>query len=64
MTKSYGLLKQKGILFLEKLIVTLSPAAHIKLDAIVHAKSHRFSLLPSSLLLFCLLVAAPHPILM
>jgi hypothetical protein len=25
---------------------------HIKLDAVMHAKSHRFSLLPSSLLLF------------
>jgi hypothetical protein len=39
-------------LFLGKCIVTLSPTAHIKLDAIVHAKSHHFSLLSSCLLLF------------
>jgi hypothetical protein len=39
-------------LFFGKCIVTLSPTVHIKLDAVVHAKSHRFSLLPSSLLLF------------
>jgi hypothetical protein len=30
-----------------KCIITLLPAAHIKLGAAVHAKSHRFSLLPS-----------------
>jgi hypothetical protein len=43
--------------FLGKYIVTLLPATHIKLDATMHAKSHHFSLLPSSLLHFihCLL---------
>jgi hypothetical protein len=38
--------------FLGERIVTLSSATHIKLDAAIHAKSHRFSLLPSNLLLF------------
>jgi hypothetical protein len=48
-------------LFLGKRIVTLSPAAHIKLNATVHTKSHHFSLLPSSPLLSYSLLAAPPP---
>jgi hypothetical protein len=39
-------------IYLGKHIVTLSSAGHIKLDTTMHAKSHHFSLLPSSLLLF------------
>jgi hypothetical protein len=44
-------------LFLRKRIIRLLPATDIKLDVTVHGKSHRFSLLPSSLLFFihCLL---------
>jgi hypothetical protein len=50
------------LLFLGKQIVTLSLAAHIKLNATVHAKFDHFSLLPSSLLLSHLLLATPHPL--
>jgi hypothetical protein len=39
-------------LFPSKRIIILSPIVHIKLDTVEHTKSHRFSLLPSSLLLF------------
>jgi hypothetical protein len=39
-------------LFPKKQIVTLSPNAHIRLDAALHTKSHCFSLLPSNFLLF------------
>jgi hypothetical protein len=49
-------------IFLGKQIITLSSVAHIKLNATVHAKYHCFSLLPSSLLLSHLLLAAPHPL--
>jgi hypothetical protein len=38
-------------LFLGKQIVTLSPDAHIKLSATMHAKFHHFTPLPSHLLL-------------
>jgi hypothetical protein len=38
------MVKTKGHLFLGKQIITLSPTAHIKLNAIVHIKSHCFSL--------------------
>jgi hypothetical protein len=38
--------------FLGKRIITLSSAMHIKVDATMHAKSHRFSLLSSIFLLF------------
>jgi hypothetical protein len=48
---SHGWLKHKGI-FLGKRIITLPPTTHIKLDAAVHARSHRFSLMSSSLLFF------------
>jgi hypothetical protein len=47
-------------LVLGKRIITLSPAAHIKLDAIVHAKSHHLSLLLSKPSVFHSLLAAPH----
>jgi hypothetical protein len=35
-------------IFLGKQIITLSHAAHIKLNATVHIRSHHFSLLPST----------------
>jgi hypothetical protein len=35
-------------IFLGKQIITLSPVAHIKLNATVHIRSHHFSLLPST----------------
>jgi hypothetical protein len=43
--------------FLGKQIITLLPGVHIKLNVVVHAKSHHFSLLPSRFMLFirCLL---------
>jgi hypothetical protein len=49
-------------LFLGKRIITLSPAAHIKLSTAEHVKSHRFSFLPSNLLLSHLLLTAPLPL--
>jgi hypothetical protein len=39
-------------IFLRKCVVTLSPAAHIKLVSIVHVKSHHFSLLLSKTVCF------------
>jgi hypothetical protein len=50
-------------LFLGKQIVTPLPATHIKLSTAEPVESHRFSLLPSNLLLFHLLHAAPLPLL-
>jgi hypothetical protein len=47
-------------IFLGKQIPTLSLAAHIKLSTTVHARSHRFSLLPLSILLSHLPLPAPH----
>jgi hypothetical protein len=54
-TRLRGWLKQKGIFFLGKQIVTLSPVVHIKLSALSSIASH--SCLP--LLLSHLLLAAP-----
>jgi hypothetical protein len=51
-------------LFLGKQIVTLSPVMHIKLNTTVHARSHHFSPLPSSLLLSYSLLTAPPPLLL
>jgi hypothetical protein len=50
-------------LFLMKGIVTLSSASHIKLSTTENVKSHRFSLLPSNLLLSHLLLTALLPLL-
>jgi hypothetical protein len=47
-------------LFHGKRIITLLPTAHIKLYAVVHAKSNRFSLLLSKPFSFHSLLAAPH----
>jgi hypothetical protein len=58
-----GWLKQKCIFFLGKRIITLSLAPDIKLSTAKPVESHRFSLLPSNLLLFHLLHAAPLPLL-
>jgi hypothetical protein len=51
-------------LFLGKRIVPLLPAAHIKLNATVHAKSHCSPLLVSSPLLSNSMFAALHPLLL
>jgi hypothetical protein len=47
-------------LFLGKHIITLSSATYIKLDAVVHAKSHHFSLLLSKSFYSHSLCTAPH----
>jgi hypothetical protein len=51
-------------IFLGKHIITLSPVAHIKLNATMHARSHYFPLLLSSPLLSDSVFAAPHPLLL
>jgi hypothetical protein len=56
-------LKKKDIFFLGKRIITLSPAAHIKLNIAGHVVSHHFSLLPSHLSCYSATwctVPAPH----
>jgi hypothetical protein len=47
-------------LFIKKCIVTLSPTTHVKLDATVHTKSHRFSILLLKPSIFHSLLTAPH----
>jgi hypothetical protein len=51
-------------IFLEKQIIILSPATHIKLSTTEHVKSHHFSIWPSNLLLLpltsCCIAPASH----
>jgi hypothetical protein len=55
-------IETKRHIFLRKRIITLSHVVHIKMDATVHAMSHCFSLLPSSLLLIhCSLHCSTFP---
>jgi hypothetical protein len=51
-SRNVRVVETERYLFLGKQIVILSPVAHIKLNATVHVKSHRFSLLSSRLFFF------------